>query len=44
LTTGVGSMDGPGLVVAGAMLFVISGNGGIVASPGNVLPAFGVAD
>ena len=35
-----GSMDGPGPVVAGGMLFVTSGNGGIVGTPGNVLLAF----
>ena len=28
-----GSMDGPGPVVAGGMLFVTSGNGGIVVTP-----------
>jgi outer membrane protein assembly factor BamB len=38
-----GSMDGPGPVVAGGMLYVTSGNGGIVGTPGNVLLAFGVA-
>ena len=36
-----GSMDGPGPVVAGGMLFITSGNGGIVGTPGNVLLAFG---
>ena len=39
-----GSIDGPGPVVAGGMLYVTSGNGGIVGSPGNVLLAFGVDD
>jgi polyvinyl alcohol dehydrogenase (cytochrome) len=39
-----GSMDGPGPVVAGGMLYVTSGNGGIVGTPGNVLLAFGVAE
>ena len=39
-----GSIDGPGPVVAGGMLFVTSGNGGIVGAPGNALLAFGVAD
>ena len=39
-----GSMDGPGPVVAGGMLFVTSGNGGIVGTPGNVLLAFGPAE
>jgi polyvinyl alcohol dehydrogenase (cytochrome) len=37
-----GSLDGPGPVVAGGMLFVNSGYGGIVGRPGNVLLAFGV--
>jgi polyvinyl alcohol dehydrogenase (cytochrome) len=37
-----GSMDGPGVVVVGGMLYVTSGNGGIVGSPGNVVLAFGV--
>jgi len=35
-------MDGPGVVVAGGMLYVSSGNGGLVGRPGNVLLAFGV--
>jgi polyvinyl alcohol dehydrogenase (cytochrome) len=35
------SMDGPGPVVAGGMLFVTAGNGGFVGRPGNVLLAFG---
>ncbi len=35
-----GSMDGPGPVVAGKLLLVTSGNGGIVGTPGNVLLAF----
>lgn len=35
-----GSMDGPGAVVAGGMLFVNSGYGGLVGRPGNVLLAF----
>ncbi len=39
-----GSMDGPGAVVAGGMLYVTSGNGGIVGTPGNVLLAFGLPD
>ena len=39
-----GSMDGPGPVVAGGMLFVTSGNGGIVGTPGNVLLAFEPAE
>ena len=34
-------MDGPGVVVAGGMLYVTSGNGGLVGRPGNVLLAFG---
>jgi polyvinyl alcohol dehydrogenase (cytochrome) len=37
-----GSIDGPGAVVADRMLFVTSGNGGIVGMPGNVLLAFKV--
>lgn len=36
-----GSFDGPGPVVAGGMVYVLSGNGGFVGSPGNVLLAFG---
>ena len=32
--------DGPGPVVAGGMLYVTAGNGGIVGMPGNVLLAF----
>jgi polyvinyl alcohol dehydrogenase (cytochrome) len=39
-----GSMDGPGPVVAGDMLFVTAGNGGIVGMPGNVLLAFTTDD
>jgi polyvinyl alcohol dehydrogenase (cytochrome) len=35
-----GSMDGPGPVAAGGMLFVNSGNGSLVGLPGNVLLAF----
>jgi polyvinyl alcohol dehydrogenase (cytochrome) len=37
-----GSIDGPGPVVAGGILYVTAGNGGIVGSPGNVLLAFGL--
>ncbi len=37
-----GAMDGPGPVVAGGMLYVNSGNGGLMGSPGNVLLAFGL--
>jgi polyvinyl alcohol dehydrogenase (cytochrome) len=37
-----GTMDGPGPVVAGGMVFVNSGYGGLVGRPGNVLLAFGV--
>jgi len=37
-----GSMDGPGPVVAGGMLFVTAGNGGFVGTPGNILLAFAV--
>jgi polyvinyl alcohol dehydrogenase (cytochrome) len=39
-----GSMDGPGPVVAGGMLYVTAGNGGIVGTPGNLLLAFEVAE
>jgi len=39
---GGGSMDGPGPVVAGGMLYFSSGAGGLVGRPGNVLLAFGV--
>lgn len=35
-----GSFDGPGPVVAGGMVYMLSGNGGFVGSPGNVLLAF----
>jgi polyvinyl alcohol dehydrogenase (cytochrome) len=37
-----GSMDGPGPIVAGRLLFVNSGYGGIVGRPGNVMLVFGV--
>jgi len=37
-----GTMDGPGPVVAGGMVYVTSGYGGFVGRPGNVLLAFGV--
>lgn len=37
-----GSMDGPGPIVAGGLLFVNSGYGGIAGRPGNVLLVFGV--
>ncbi|MGD8323373.1 MAG: PQQ-binding-like beta-propeller repeat protein [Gammaproteobacteria bacterium] len=37
-----GAIDGPGPVVAGGMLYVTSGNGGIVGTPGNVLLAFSI--
>jgi polyvinyl alcohol dehydrogenase (cytochrome) len=36
------SMDGPGAVVVGGMLYVNSGYGGLVGQPGNVLLAFGL--
>jgi polyvinyl alcohol dehydrogenase (cytochrome) len=36
------SMDGPGAVVAGGMLYVNAGYGGLVGRPGNVLLAFGL--
>jgi polyvinyl alcohol dehydrogenase (cytochrome) len=37
-----GSIDGPGPVVAGGMLYVTAGNAGFVGTAGNVLLAFGV--
>jgi polyvinyl alcohol dehydrogenase (cytochrome) len=37
-----GSMDAPGPIVAGRLLFVNSGYGGIVGRPGNVLLMFGI--
>jgi polyvinyl alcohol dehydrogenase (cytochrome) len=37
-----GSMDGPGPVVVGGMVYVNSGYGGLVGRAGNVLLAFGV--
>jgi polyvinyl alcohol dehydrogenase (cytochrome) len=37
-----GSMDGPGPIVAGGLLFVNSGYGGIAGRPGNVLLVFGI--
>lgn len=37
-----GSMDGPGPVVVGGMVYVNSGYGGLVGRPGNVLLAFGI--
>jgi polyvinyl alcohol dehydrogenase (cytochrome) len=37
-----GTMDGPGPVVAGGMVYVNSGYGGFVGRPGNVLLAFGL--
>jgi len=37
-----GSIDGPGPVVAGGMLYVNSGTGGFVGRPGNALLAFGL--
>jgi polyvinyl alcohol dehydrogenase (cytochrome) len=37
-----GSMDGPGATVAGGLLFVNAGYGGISGRPGNVLLVFGV--
>jgi polyvinyl alcohol dehydrogenase (cytochrome) len=39
-----GSIDGPGPVVAGRLLLVTAGNGGIVGRPGNVLLAFRVEE
>ncbi len=37
-----GAMDGPGPIVAGGMLYVSCGNGGLMGSPGNVLVALGL--
>jgi polyvinyl alcohol dehydrogenase (cytochrome) len=37
-----GSIDGPGPIVSGGMLYVTAGNGGFVGTPGNVLLAFEV--
>src|SRR5688572_25587941 len=37
-----GSMDGPGPIVVGGMLYVNSGYGGLIGNPGNVLLAFGL--
>ena len=37
-----GSIDGPGPVVVGGMLYVTAGNAGFVGTPGNVLLAFGL--
>ena len=42
VTANGGSMDGPGPSVAGGLLFVNSGYGGIAGRPGNVLLVFGV--
>lgn len=39
-----GSFDGAGPVVAGGMVYFLSGSGGFVGRPGNVLLAFEVAD
>jgi polyvinyl alcohol dehydrogenase (cytochrome) len=36
------SIDGSPLIVAGGMIFLNSGYGGIAARPGNVLLAFGI--
>ena len=40
VTANGASFDGPGPIVAGGMLFVNSGYGGLVGRPGNVLLAF----
>lgn len=37
-----GSMDGSSVIVAGGMLYVNSGYGGLIGMPGNVLLAFGL--
>ncbi|MEX2367137.1 MAG: PQQ-binding-like beta-propeller repeat protein [Pseudohongiellaceae bacterium] len=38
------SFDGPGPVVAGGMVYFLSGNAGFVGRPGNVLLAFEIAE
>lgn len=38
------SFDGPGPVVSGGMLYMLSGSGGFVGRPGNVLLAFEIAE
>jgi polyvinyl alcohol dehydrogenase (cytochrome) len=42
ITARGGSLDGPGPVVAGGLLFVNSGYGGVFGLPGNVLLVFGL--
>ncbi len=42
VTASGGGIEGPGPIVAGGMLFVNSGYGGILNRPGNVLLAFGI--
>lgn len=37
-----GSIDGPGPIVVDGILYVTSGNGGLIGRSGNVLLAFGV--
>src|SRR5438132_7619433 len=37
-----GSMDGPGAIVVDGILYITSGNGGLVGRSGNVLLAFGI--
>lgn len=39
-----GSIDGPGPIVAGGMLYVTAGNAGFVGTSGNVLLAFAVVE
>jgi len=39
-----GSFDGEGPVVAGGMVYLLSGSGGFVGRPGNVLLAFEIAE
>ena len=39
-----GGIDGPGPIVAGGMLYVTSGCGGLLGRPGNVLLAFSLDD
>jgi polyvinyl alcohol dehydrogenase (cytochrome) len=42
VTANGGGIEGNGPIVAGGMLFVNSGYGGILNRPGNVLLAFGI--
>jgi polyvinyl alcohol dehydrogenase (cytochrome) len=44
VTANGGSFDGEGPVVAGGMVYFLSGSGGFVGRPGNVLLAFEIAE